>query len=136
MLRDPRPRVLVPIVPRTGIWWPVVACFAIAALTLLVPSAPTYDPFAWIIWGREILHLDLDTVQGPSWKPLPVIVTTLSAPLGEASPYVWVAVGRAGAIAGLVVAFLLTRRLAGTAAGLGAAIGLGLMPWWIRNGAM
>ena len=64
MLRDPRPRVLVPIVPRTGLWWPVVVCFAIAAVTLLETSAPTYDPWAWIIWGREVMHLDLDTVSG------------------------------------------------------------------------
>ena len=61
-------------------------------LSLLLPSAPTYDPIAWLIWGREIAHLDLSTVHGPSWKPLPVIVTTITAPLGEASLYIWVAV--------------------------------------------
>ena len=38
--------------------------------------APTYDPWAWIIWGREIAELDLDTTSGPSWKPLPVLFTT------------------------------------------------------------
>ena len=37
---------------------------------------PTYDPWAWIIWGREVAHLDLVTTTGPSWKPLPVIFTT------------------------------------------------------------
>src|SRR5690348_4389011 len=31
----------------------VAASLAIAALTLLLPSAPTYDPWSWIIWGRE-----------------------------------------------------------------------------------
>src|SRR5205809_193676 len=45
-------------------------------LTFLMPSAPTYDPWAWIVWGREVLHLDLSTVDGPSWKPLPVLLTT------------------------------------------------------------
>ena len=34
-------------------------CVALAALSLLWPSAPTYDPFSWLIWGREIIHLDL-----------------------------------------------------------------------------
>ena len=29
------------------------------------PSMPTYDPWAWIIWGREVAHLDLDTTDGP-----------------------------------------------------------------------
>ena len=72
--------------PRSGRIWPVlVGCLAIAAVSLLFPSTPTYDPWAWIMWGREIVHLDLVTEGGPSWKPLPVIVTTLSAPFGEAS---------------------------------------------------
>ena len=46
--------------------WPVlVACLAISALTLLWISTPTYDPWAWIMWGREIVHLDLTTT-GPT----------------------------------------------------------------------
>ena len=105
-------------------------------LSLLLPSAPTYDPFAWIIWGREIAHLDLNTVHGPSWKPLPVIVTTITAPLGEASPYIWVAVARAGAIAAIVLSGVLAARLANRTAGVVAAVALAAMPWWLRNGAM
>ena len=31
-----------------------LACLALAALSLLGPSTPTYDPWAWIIWGREV----------------------------------------------------------------------------------
>jgi hypothetical protein len=114
----------------------VAGSLLLGFLSLLLPSAPTYDPFAWIIWGREIVNLDLDTVDGPSWKPLPVILTTATAPLGEASPFIWLAVARAGAIAGTALAWLLAARLAGHAAGLAAAVGLGLMPWWIRNGAL
>jgi hypothetical protein len=34
---------------------------AAAALTLLKPSNPTTDAWAWIVWGREVVHLDLDT---------------------------------------------------------------------------
>ena len=79
----------------------IVGSLVLGFVSLLLPSAPTYDPLAWIIWGREIAHLDLNTVHGPSWKPLPVIVTTITAPLGEASPYIWVAVARAGAIAAI-----------------------------------
>ena len=52
----------------------VVCCLALAALSLLAPSSPTYDPWAWLIWGRQIVHLDLITTGGPSWKPLPVAV--------------------------------------------------------------
>ncbi len=59
---------------------PLAACVVLAALSLLLPSEPTYDPWAWIIWGREITQADLVTTSGPSWKPLPVLFTTV-APL-------------------------------------------------------
>ena len=138
MLLQPRTRILA-----RGTGAPVSLPVLIVAgslllgfLRLLLPSAPTYDPFAWIIWGREIAHLDLNTVDGPSWKPLPVMLTTLTAPLGEASPYIWVAVARAGAIAGVVLAGLLALRLANRGAAVIAAVGLALMPWWLRNCAM
>ena len=42
----------------------------------LLPAGPTYDPWAWITWGREITEWNLDTRTGPSWKPLPVLFTT------------------------------------------------------------
>jgi hypothetical protein len=115
----------------------VAGSLVLAALSLLLPSAPTYDPWAWIIWGREITQFDLDTVDGPSWKPLPVLFTTLFAFAGDsAAPDLWLVVARAGAIAGIPLAFLLAARLAGPVAGVAAAAGLGLAPWWVRNGAL
>lgn len=112
------------------------AATALALLSLLLGAAPTYDPWAWVIWGREITEGSLSTAEGPSWKPLPVLVTTLTGQLGDASPVIWVAVARAGAIAAVLLAFLLARRLAGTAAGVAAAAGLALMPWFWRNAAL
>jgi hypothetical protein len=129
LARGTAPRVSVPVAIVAG-------SLLLGFLSLLLPSAPTYDPFAWIIWGREIFHLDLNTVSGPSWKPLPVIVTTITAPLGEASPFIWVAVARAGAIAGILLTGVLAARLAGWAAGVLAAVTLAVMPWWLRNGAL
>ena len=56
----PSPRVPALSVPRVAVRERVaLAVLALAALSFLIPSAPTYDPWAWIIWGREILHLDL-----------------------------------------------------------------------------
>lgn len=134
MLRDPRPRVLVPTVPRTGLWWPVVGCVALAALSLMEPSAPTYDPWAWIIWGREIIHLDLNTVSGPSWKPLPVMFTAPFALLGDdLAPSLWLVVARAGSLGALVVTYRLGARLSGIAGGLLAALLLLASPWFVRN---
>ncbi|HEV2815038.1 MAG TPA: hypothetical protein VGW10_17405 [Solirubrobacteraceae bacterium] len=115
----------------------VAGSLALAAVSLLFPSAPTYDPWAWILWGREIADLDLDTVDGPSWKPLPVLFTTVFALAGDdAAPDLWLVVARAGAIAAIPLAFLLARRLAGPVAGAAAAAGIALAPWWIRNGAL
>jgi hypothetical protein len=92
----------------------VVGCLALSALTLIFPSAPTYDPWAWIMWGREILELDLVTTGGPSWKPLPVVFTTVFSVFGdEVAPYLWVWIARAGGLLALAMAFRLARRLVG-----------------------
>ena len=115
----------------------VAACVALAALSLLLPSAPTYDPWSWIIWGREIAHLDLVTTEGPSWKPLPVMFTTVFSLFGSWAPDLWLVVARAGAIAAVVLAFRLTRRLGGgVTGGVAAAAALAIAPWWIRNAAL
>jgi hypothetical protein len=115
-----------------------LACAGLAALSLLVPSTPTYDPWAWIIWGREVAHLDLSTTLGPSWKPLPVAITTVASLFGGAAPALWLVAARAGALAGVVLAFRVARRLAGGSsfAGLAAAAGLLLAPWYVRNAAL
>ncbi len=56
----PSPRVPALSVPRVVVRHRVaIAVLTLTALSFLIPSAPTYDPWAWIIWGREILHLDL-----------------------------------------------------------------------------
>jgi len=30
------------------------ACLALAGISLLLPSEPSYDPWAWLVWGREL----------------------------------------------------------------------------------
>ena len=112
---------------------------AIAALTLLYPSTPTYDPWAWIVWGREIVHFDLTTTGGPSWKPLSVIFTTLFAPFGSIAPDLWLIVGRAGAVMSIILSFRLAWRLAGGSiparaiAGVIAAMALIISSQFVRN---
>src|SRR4051794_10773187 len=107
-----RPAWLVGMVPL------IAGCVALAALSLLLPSTPTYDPWAWIIWGREVVHLDLSTVGGPSWKPLPVLFTAPFSLFGDAAPDLWLAIARAGGLLALAMAFRLARRLAGGRWGL------------------
>ena len=132
-----RPSLPALALPRVAVRHPVVlAVLGLTALTFLAPAAPTYDPWAWIIWGREILHLDLSTVDGPSWKPLPVLLTTPFATFGGLAPDLWLFVARAGAIAGVVMLFRLGRRLGGVPAGVAAAAPYALAPWTVRNGAL
>lgn len=103
----------------------LVGCVALAAVSLLFAREPTYDPTAWLIWGREIVHGDLSTVAGPSWKPLPVLVTAPSAVFGDpAQKQIWLVVARAGGIAALVLAYRLAWRLEGPVAGAIAAVAL------------
>jgi len=90
-----------------------VACFALAALTLALPSEPSYDPWAWIIWGREVLAGDLRTATGPSWKPLPVLFTAPLSLFGDAAPELWLLVARAATFGALIAAASLGFRLAG-----------------------
>jgi MFS family permease len=92
----------------------VGAAFALAALSaLVIAPAPSYDPWAWLLWGREIVHGTLSTAEGPAFKPLPVAVTALLAPLGEAAPVAWVIVARTGAVLAVLLAFRLGRGLVG-----------------------
>jgi hypothetical protein len=121
---------------------PISACVALAALSLLLPSEPSYDPWAWLVWGREIAHLELDTEGGPSWKPLPVALLALVTPLGDDLPVViWVAIARAGALLAMVLAYRLAARLAGGSAPLRAVAGataaafLFLTPDWFQLAA-
>ena len=115
----------------------IAASAALAGLSLLLPSEASYDPWAWLNWGREVAHLELDTTAGPSWKPLPVAFATLVWPLAGIDhalpPALWMVVARTGALLALVFAFRLARRLAapglfGAIAGCVAALALALTP--------
>ena len=91
--------------------WLILLALAIGALSLLFPSTPSYDPWAWLVWGREILHGSLHTPGGPTWKPLPVIFTTIFALFGSAQPNLWLMVARAGAALAVFMSGVLAARL-------------------------
>jgi hypothetical protein len=120
----------------------LIACLALSAISLIFPSTPTYDPWAWIMWGREIVHLDLVTTGGPSWKPLPVLFTTPFSLFGaDVAPYLWLWIARAGGLLALAMAFRLARRLvgkgpAGWIAGVFAAAFLATTYEYVRDAAL
>ena len=112
----------------------VLGCLGLAALAHFLPAGPTYDPWAWITWGREITEWDLDTRTGPSWKPLPVLFTTPFALTGDTwAPELWLVVAQAGGLLAFAFTYRLAARLAGPVAGLIAAGGLLLADEFIRN---
>jgi hypothetical protein len=121
---EPRGRRELPVLPLL-----VAGCFALAALSLILPSPPGKDPWAWIIWGREVAHLNLDTMSGSSWKPLPVLFTTPFSVFGDAAPQLWILVVRAGALLAVLFAFRVASRLAGAVAGVAAAVAIAFAAW-------
>ena len=112
------------------------ACLALAAVSLLLPWALAFDPWAWLVWGREVGRLELDTAGGPSWKPLPVVATTVLALADGAAPALWLVLARAGGLLALAGAAALAGRLAGPVAAVAAAAAMALSDWWLFNTAL
>ena len=109
--------------------WVALALVGLAlGSALLVAPAPTYDPWMWLLWGREVAGGALSTAEGPAFKPLPVAVCAVLAPLGALAPAAWVLIARAAALAAVWLAFRLGRRLGGdsVASGVVAALGVAL----------
>jgi hypothetical protein len=95
---------------RVGRW--ALGCAAVAALSLLVLHEPSYDSTAWLIWGRQLVHGTLDTVGGPSWKPLPVALTTVFSLTGSTvAPLLWLFFARTAGLIAVLLVYVLTRRL-------------------------
>src|SRR5579875_1052746 len=92
----------------------VAVCIALAVLSwATLPTVPSYDPFSWIVWGREVVapHLAFYVGGGPSWKPLPFCFTVVYALFGGAAPALWVITARVGGLLGWVAAWRLGMRL-------------------------
>lgn len=111
---------------------------ALAAASLALPSGPTYDPYAWLIWGRELTHAGLSTTSGgTSWKPLPALIDAALSPLGHSTADGWLVVARAGALFAVFMAGRLAVRLAPPGrrmiAGAVAGASLALTQEWVRR---
>jgi hypothetical protein len=98
--------------PWSGLGGALLASLLLAAVSLLAPFAPAFDPWAWLVWGREIAAFELDTGGGPSWKPLPSLAAVPLAGLGDAAPELWLLIARVGWLMSLLLAWRLAARLA------------------------
>lgn len=120
---------------RSGGWW-LLAALVVALVSLPFGRALAFDASAWVVWGREVWSLGLDTSAGPSWKPFPVLFTAPLAIFGDASGAAWLVVARAGALLAIVGAARLAARVSGPWGGLVAAAAVVLSPWWLLNAAL
>jgi hypothetical protein len=109
-------------------------CLALAVVSLAFPAAPTFDPWAWVVFGREVVvpSLGLSTVAFTGWKPLPVLFTAPLALFGAAAPSLWLVVARTAGLAAMVLAFRLAARVGGRVAGAIAAVALLACDNWLR----
>ena len=58
-------------------------------VVLWARTRPGYDPYGWLVWGYQTLHLSLDLGGAPSWKPLPYLFTVPFALAGHYQIWLW-----------------------------------------------
>ncbi len=118
--------------------WPALAIavavvVASALVVLWARTRPGYDPYGWLVWGRQTIRGALDTNAAPSWKPLPYLFTLPYALFGHYQLWLWmitsVAISLSGVIFAARIAYRLTdappeRRYAAYAAGAFAGLAL------------
>ncbi len=129
-------------------WSPFVVAVASAAGLLVVSllillwakTRPGFDPYGWLVWGRQTVAGNLNTNAAPSWKPLPYLFTAPFGLFGHYQLWLWMVTSLAVSLAGAVfagrIAYRLTAREgeatwpAFVAAGFAALALLGLSSYW------
>ncbi|HWE13359.1 MAG TPA: hypothetical protein VG365_07610 [Solirubrobacteraceae bacterium] len=100
--------------------WLFVLLLVLAASALVVVLTgirPSYDGFGFLVWGRQVLHWNLNTDGAPSWKPLPFLFTLPYAVTGHVQMWLWMTTAVAGALGSAVLAARLAYRITGRTPG-------------------
>jgi hypothetical protein len=116
-------------------WWATGIGLVVfsGALVVWARTRPGFDPYGWLVWGRQTLTASLDTNAAPSWKPLPYLFTVPYALAGHYQMWLWMITSVAVSLSGVVfagrIAYRLTaappeRRWAGIAAAVFAGLAL------------
>jgi hypothetical protein len=94
-----------------------------AAVLAWARTRPGYDPYGWLVWGRQALHGRLDLGGAPSWKPLPFLFTLPFALTGGDELWLWmvtaIAVSLAGCLLGASIAYRIVCDMGSRAGGGG-----------------
>lgn len=110
----PRPRAQLPGALYRFRWPIGTACLVLLSFGLvkLAGTRPGYDPYGWMIWGYQTLHLGLDLGGAPSWKPMTWLFDVPFALFGRTALWLWMTTAVAAALAGGIFAGRLAHRLA------------------------
>jgi len=82
-------------------------------LLLWARTRPGYDPYGWLVWGYQTLHLSLNLGGAPSWKPLPYLFTVPYALAGHYELWLWTITAVAVSLAGCIFAGRIAYRATG-----------------------
>ena len=98
---------------RSQPWWMVGVAIGVLSVAVVVwaRTRPGFDPYGWLVWGHQTLHLALDTNAAPSWKPLPYLFTVPFAVVGHYAVYLWLVTVVAFSLGGSVFAGRIAYRL-------------------------
>jgi len=97
------------------VWWWVALLVLVVSVVLLraTGTRPGYDPYGWLGWGYQTLHLSLDLGGAPSWKPFTYLFNVPFALFGHYALWLWmvtaVSISLSGAVFGGRIAYRLTR---------------------------
>ena len=117
---EPRSRTLSPFL-RGHVWVIAVVGVVVVSTVLLLwaRTRPGYDPYGWLAWGHQTLHLSLDLGGAPSWKPLPYVFTVPYALAGHRYELrLWMITAVAVSLAGSIFAGRIAYRITGCGRGL------------------
>ena len=98
---------------RSQPWWMVGVAIGVLSVAVVVwaRTRPGFDPYGWLVWGHQTLHLALNTNAAPSWKPLPYLFTVPFAVVGHYAVYLWLVTVVAFSLGGSVFAGRIAYRL-------------------------
>jgi hypothetical protein len=142
LTEEPQPTVAAPSSAaveqsfvRRQIWWIVgIALLLLSAgIVRWAHSRPGYDPYGWMIWGYQTLHGSLNLSGAPSWKPMPLIFTTVYALFGHFQLWMWMTTAVFLSLAGCIFAGRIAFRVvddngANRWPAIAAAVFAGVMP--------
>jgi hypothetical protein len=96
-------------------WWVAIGLLIFSAVLVRVTGTrPGYDPYGWLVWGHQTLHLSLDLGGAPSWKPLPYLFTVPYSLTGRFAMWLWMVTSVTISLSGSIFAGRLAYRLTGT----------------------